>query len=255
LSEDFRDGWPSIALGIIVAGGVYPAVLAGLYASVGAYLYMDRISAPDVIGFALAVFIYSALMMLVGLVWANVATVATLPAVYLVVRSLNLRGSLVWLGAFCGGLAGFLAVLPVILSIRLFRDTTEFWVMVTWLLLGPMLTTVIGQVGGAFGGRRATQRIARRRQAKSNRYLSTDEPESALGEGKPADEPYRVRFGMRHMMWAMAWISVLLTLMRLVGISLEQAVPLLAGWSIFQAATLWLGGKLVRWRRPNVVAA
>ena len=43
------------------------------------------------------------------------------------------------------------------------------------------------------------------------------------------------------------WLSVLLTLIRLVGIPFELILPLLGGWIIYQAFTLYLGSFLVEW--------
>ena len=44
--------------------------------------------------------------------FASSNCVVTLPFVLLIVWSLRVRGSIVWLGAFWGGLVGFAAVLP-----------------------------------------------------------------------------------------------------------------------------------------------
>jgi hypothetical protein len=57
------------------------------------------------------------------------------------------------------------------------------------------------------------------------------------------------------LLWISFWVSVLLTVIRLCGIPFEFVLPLLAGWAIYQAGTLWLGGKIVprlaAWRRER----
>ena len=60
--------------------------------------------------------LYSIFAGMVGILWSGFVTAVTLPVIYLFVWSLKLRASIVWLGAFSGGLVGFIAALPLSLS-------------------------------------------------------------------------------------------------------------------------------------------
>ena len=52
-------------------------------------------------------------------------------------------------------------------------------------------------------------------------------------------------FGIRHLLVISVWISLLLTAIRLSGLDFVFVLSLLVGWSVYQAATLWIGGLLV----------
>lgn len=249
LSPQLGEYWSSVALGIILAGGVYPAVLAGMYSFAGLLHSLGSIGVGDIVGGAIILAMYTAFAAMVGCVWATVAMALTLPFVALVVYSLKLRGSIVRLGAFAGGLAGFVAVLPITLSVPLLNDTNDWMFFLIWLGLGPLLTTVIGQAGGAWGAWRGLRAAARR--GNRRRYVPSSQVEQVIRDegsrpGAAADRG-RLRFGMRHMMWAMVWVSVLLTLIRLCGIPFELAIPLLVGWLAVQVVTTWTGERLFRW--------
>jgi hypothetical protein len=146
----------------------------------------------------------------------------------------------VWLGAFWGGLVGFAAVLPFMFIGGIGNE------IVTAIALGPALTTVIGQLGGAWGGRRALGRIhwyerALARASVEERLagVSRDDTEPLVDE--PPQRPARFQFRIRHLMWTAVWLSIFLSLIRLLGIPFEYAMPALGGWFIYQAATLCLG--------------
>lgn len=252
LIDQLRKGWSSIAFGIIVAGGAYP-VIAGLGGLLIGVIF-DRPSVSELIGALFLVGPYSMIAALVGLVWTNVVVVVTLPAMLLVVWSLRMRGSIVWLGAFWGGLVGFAAAWPVAFFVGV--PSTA----IVALAVGPGLTTIIGQIGGAWGGRRAIERMAWYERALSRASVetrllgATRSSTTSLSEAKEdkvaagaVRGTARFQFGIRHLMWAAVWISVLLSLIRLVGIRLEVAVPVLAGWVLYQMTTLVIGGMIFRW--------
>jgi hypothetical protein len=197
---------------------------------------------------------------LLAIVWTGVLSTMTLPVVLLFVRSLKLRGSLIRLGAFSGGLVGFIAALPMTLTLPRTLLRADFGELFVALALGPGLATLLGQIGGAWGGRRAWRSsehfygltVAR---AQSRTAPARGEPqlaetdEAAIG---PAD--HRLQFGLRHMMWLIVWISVLLYVIRLSGIPFEYVLPLVAGWIVYQWITLRVGETLVRSLRPRWVA-
>jgi hypothetical protein len=73
---------------------------------------------------------------------------------------------------------------------------------------------------------------------------------------RPDDTPMKpqawqgLQFGTRHLLWIAAWLSLLLSIIRLSGVPFEFALPLLAGWVVYQGATLWIGGRLARRLSP-----
>jgi hypothetical protein len=237
LIDQLRKSWSSIALGIILAGGAYP-LLAGIIAFTIETI-LDWPGVYDPFGLSLAVLMFSTVGAVVGMVWTNVWVVGTLPIVLIVVWSLKIRGSIVWVGAFWGGFVGCIAVLPFLLMAS-FNDN-----LLIGLALGPALTTIIGQAGGAWGGRRAIGRIAWHERTFNResaiRYVSL---EMDLERDSPVPPP-RFQFRIRHLLWAAVWISVLLSAIRVLGLQLEIVLPFLCGWLVYQAATLWIGGRLV----------
>jgi hypothetical protein len=60
--------------------------------------------------------------------------------------------------------------------------------------------------------------------------------------------------GLRHMMWLIVWLSLLLSVIRLSGIPFKYVVPLLAGWLLYQWLTLRVGGLLVTNLGPRWIA-
>ena len=204
----------------------------------------------------LYIVIYAVFVAGLGLIWAGVLSMITLPVVYLVVRSLKLHGNLIWLGAFAGGLVGFIAVLPFTMSLAWIAGPSEPWHLLIAIPLGPGLATVFGQIGGAWGGRRASQNLASYYGviATSNSSTAAEVASEVLVEANRIAastlEP-RWQFGLRHMMWLIVWLSLLLSAIRLSGIPFEYAVPLIAGWSVYQWLTLRVGRRLVLWRQQK----
>jgi hypothetical protein len=243
LIHQLRKGWPSVALGIIIAGGGYPLVLAAISLLIGIVFGMP--SVPDLLSAVVFLLIYPIIWAPIGLVWTNVVVVMTLPAVFLVVWSLHLRGSILWCGAFWGGLVGFIAVLPIVFIVSSGDNLIEI------LAMGPAITTMLGQLGGAWGGRRAIHRVDWYQRAL-NRASVNNAPEAHSGAEYPFNasdslvKPARFQFGIRHLLWSAVWISVLLSLLRLLGAPLEVALPILGVWAVYQAATLWMGGHVLR---------
>jgi hypothetical protein len=148
----------------------------------------------------------------------------------------------------CGGLVGFAAILPFVLRTPLASGANATDIALI-ALLGPCLTTVIGQLGGAWGGRQS-----------AGRQPSVSEPTSA---SEVPSEPM-LQFRIRHLLWLTVWISLLLTSIRLSGIPFGLLLPVLLAWLVFQAGTLMCGWFFVRrirpkwharWKRPQVAAA
>ncbi len=248
-----RAAWKSIALGIILAGGVYPLVLVVLYAvtcaifAISAWL-ADGANAPapeelfQIVG---VIVVYAGVGGLIGLVWSALVTAVTLPFANLFAWSMTLRCSVVGWGAFCGGLVGFTAVLPFMFSIHWQAGFTEFWQVVLILLLGPGLATVMGQLGGAWGGWRVgSYDRAIARAAVEAPYDGPESSATTLDNGEVATAHAGFQFRIRHLLWIAVWLSLLLTLIRLSGIPYAFVVPLVLGWCAFQVATLWLGARL-----------
>jgi hypothetical protein len=259
---------PSICFGIMLAGAAYPVVVATILlawvmvqivASLNGASLLPRLSELAMAPIFLTG--YAVLGALLGVVWAGVLSMITLPVVYLSVRSLKARGSLISLGALSGGLVGFIALLPLSLSVPWTVSANDYSRLFVLLPMGPGLATVLGQVGGAWGGWKATLHLAnyygivatsdseRAGQAATEMIATTTDSAS-----RAPLQPWQ--FGLRHVLWLVVWISVLLSVVRLSGIPFEFVIPLVAGWIVFQWITLhagrrialWIGPKLQMWR-------
>ena len=148
--------WWLIVVGIILAGGAYPLVLAlftlGYFVAVGVLgviLYQDALPPAGFLGIVTIVGIGGALG---GVLWVLVVSLVTTPVYYLFLWSMRLRASYVWLGATLGGLVGFVAVFLFAFVMFIEQPFNDPWGTLIVLVLGPGLTTVFGQVGGAWGG-------------------------------------------------------------------------------------------------------
>jgi hypothetical protein len=253
--DDLKDfGWLPIAGFIIIAGCAYPIVLGA-----GAFFFMLLHEGPQVaspVGLIFVVPMFVLGVGTVGIIWTSFVTVITLPVLHLFLWSMKLRIGIVKLGAFAGGLVGFLAVLPWAFSVspELISGNTAQLSLV--MMLGPGLATILGQLGGAKGGlraewhiaavmasRRALARIRRLRKRSIYETSQRAEPDESL-DG--IDTP-RFRFRIIHILWLGVWLSLLLTIIRLSGIPYELILPMLVTWLVYQAATLAIGGKLMKY--------
>jgi hypothetical protein len=245
--------WARIGFGIALAGGAYPLVLAAIFAAVGTMSLAWNALAGNQYGpkigesfeMLVALGMYSVCGGMVGILWSGLVTVLTLPIVYLFAWSLSLHTSIVRIGAFAGGLVGFICVLPLTLSKPWPNFDGDFWQVVVIASLGPMLTTVLGQLGGAWGGSKS-RAIGPARDWNLLVGPAAGEPTT----GNPTDVHELARpsfqFGIRHLLWISVWLSLLLALIRVCGIPFELVLPLLIGWLAFQSAALWIGGLLVQ---------
>lgn len=228
--------WMPMAFGIMVAGAAYPIVLSVAYIGLAAMFYayqalMGTLSPGDldlfgdsIAGLAAAVLCVILGGGFVGFFWAGAVSLVVLPLANLFARSLRLRVGFVPLAATCGGAVGFAAVLPMSFSF-VFDGFLGHWLQALIMLaVGPALTTVLGQIGGAWGVRGAAR-------AGSNVPVQRAEVSAAP----------RVQFRIRHVLWISVWLSGLLTVIKLIGLPFELMLPLLVGWCIFQAGTLYLG--------------
>jgi hypothetical protein len=55
-----------------------------------------------------------------------------------------------------------------------------------------------------------------------------------------------MRFQIRHLLWITVWVALMLMAIRFSGIAFELILPVLLGWLVYQAATLYVGGRLMR---------
>ena len=254
--------WGPIALGISLAGGAYPLIFVAFYAVLGCLavgyglLTGDFADPSELIGLIFIPFmfaVFTVYAVLAGIVWAALVSTLTLPVVFLFVRSLQLSGSILWLGAFCGGLAGFIAVLPAFLIMTYVGLSDPVLSLCFFFAIGPAVTTILGQIGGAWGGRKSAERRNqqtgwKRRLASTSGWIPPWFRTSADGiEPEIAGHQRRVRFRITHLLWISVWLSVLLTAIRLAGIPFEYMLPLLGGWLVFQAFTLYAGAFLFGW--------
>ena len=218
LNVRLKNGWPSVAVYIALAGAIYPMLVAAIFC-IFSVVFGRPSDASEFIGLFLIV---ATIGGGAGLMLATLATLVVLPIAYLVIRSLKLRGSIIWLGAFCGGLAGFTAVIGLMISLHMFQELSDGPGMALALLIGPAVTTVLGQIGGAWGGYRATKRdlwyeraVAMASVAKTS--VPIVEPTHSDTAMPPERKP-RLQFGIRHLLWFMVWFSLLLSIVRVSGI-------------------------------------
>lgn len=187
------------------------------------------------------------------MLWAGIVAIFTLPIVHLLVWSLKLRVDLVWLGAFSGGLVGFVAILPLSMHLPHLLASSEAWAAIMMLAVGPGITIPLGQIGGALGGvqarKRATVKDERHRNLVAIGWRVTPIPTNAADTSQDAAQPH-FQFRIFHLLWIGVWLSLLLTLIRLSGIPYRFVLPMLVGGLAYQALSLWVGRLLARWLRP-----
>jgi hypothetical protein len=180
--------------------------------------------------------------------WAAMVALLTLPFVFLFTRSLNLNGGMVWVGPVAGGLVGFLAVLPFSPAI----STDSSWEFLAVIAFGPGLATIMGQIGGAWGGSHCYgMRIDRRRSLAMASTPHQVSSEAASRSASSQRTALHFQFSIRQLFWLVFWLSVVLSLIRLAGVSYETALCVLLVWVIYQSATLGAGYKLVRSLGPR----
>src|SRR4051812_10463213 len=253
LARQLEVSWPSIGPSIALAGAAYLVFLALSMSLIIIAALLNfpftgggPVQAKDVGEGVVIVFLVGTVGAGIGLIWASVVCVAILPLVYLFVLSLQLRGSFIRLGAFAGGLVGFVAVMPFILGEYSPVRGGSWPQLIFVLLAGPGLTTILGQVGGAWGGWRerwyeravADAGIGDRRTLEQSATSSNNDPSLSYP---------RIHFGIRHLLVIGIWISVMLGGIRLSGLDYSIVLPIGIGWLIYQSATLWIGARLLSW--------
>jgi hypothetical protein len=258
LANSIARYWPQMAFGISAAGGAYPVVLATVGVCIATYsllFFEGNVNASEIAEAAFMLIAYTLIATLAGMAYAAVACLVTAPIVYLFVRSLELHGSTVRLGAYWGGFVGFAAVLPLFVTGPMNDPFGGAWQFTFWLALGPCLTTCLGQLGGAWGGRLA--------ERKSDLwYLRQVDLASVPVVEPPINHPAaarqyreiidkRFQFGIRHLMWISLWSSLLMMAIRLSGVPFEYMLPLFFGWLLIQAVTMKIGG----WLLPRIAIA
>jgi hypothetical protein len=224
-----RYEWMQVAIGIMAAGGAYGIVLAAIGTVVALFQALlhalnegfDPFAIAGVILFTL---LYAAMCAFFGVIYSGFVSLFVMPAFCLLVRTIVPRIGFVWLGAICGGLVGFVAVMPfLVLAHCEWSDSFGASVMVA--ALGPALTTVLGQIGGAWGARRSV-----RCATQDLRVVGDDEAELP-----------RVQFTIRQMIWLTTWISGLFAVLRLFSLPGEYILPVIFAWLVYQSGTLLAG--------------
>lgn len=150
------------------------------------------------------------------------------------------------LGAFAGGLVGFVATWPAVLFADYWSFPDDAWYSLLTLARGPGLTTILGQLGGAWGASRCLP-VVDNRQTFTNGGTALDAyvSDDVAGRSGRSDK-LAFRFNLRQLLWIAFWLSLLMGLIRLTGVPFEVAIPLLVGWTVYQFATLATGAYLVR---------
>jgi hypothetical protein len=245
LAKQFANGLNNIGPAIALAGTAYPVLLAFGYLIVAfGALITSNCTWSDFGNAITGTLVGSFFGAGFGLIWTTIVVFAILPLVYLFVRSLELRGSIVRLGAFCGGLVGFVAIMPFFLGIMGGGPDSLAELAVVGLL-GPALTTIVGQLGGAWGGWRTgwyERAVAQAAISGGGRPEALPANHSNIDGGLPHS---RLQFGIRHLLVVSIWISLLLTGIRLSGLGYQSVLLLLISWLVYQMATLWVGSLLL----------
>ncbi len=251
-------GWLSIAKWSILAAGVYPLLMMAIgtiayFAEKRLGLTANPASTSAFLTELIRVCLFMPLFAIACLLWSVAIAVVTLPTLHLVIRSLEICVSFIWLGAFTGGLLIFLALLPVPVD---WLRNAGWWDVAHVLLMGPALATIVCQTGGAYGGLRAARRAEHQRKIRQTlvqlgwRHATPNSLSPETGEPNANDDRPWFQFRTAHLLWVAAWISVLLALIRFVGYPFEIVLPLIFGWLLYQSLTLWLGGIMVRRLAP-----
>jgi hypothetical protein len=206
--------WIDVAVGISLAGGVYAILLAWAQAATTSRSLSDALFFSIPAGFF-------------GVLWAGVIALFIMPLFNLFVRSVQVQASLIWLGAILGRLVGFLAcvaLVPVTFGNVSFGYP---WDMLFMIAFGPCRATVVGQAGGAWGG-----------------WLEERPGDGTAIESVPARKPL-FQFRLRQLLWLTVWLDLFLAAIAATGMP-EVLLAVFGTWLVFQAATLYLGSKLLR---------
>jgi hypothetical protein len=244
--------WFRIAYGTILAGGIYPMFLGAIVGVFGFWSVVSALVGGNPIGPTCVSAILGLVTLasasvgssLIGMAFSALTTAVILPVMYLVALTLNAAaGPPIWIGAFTGGLIGFVAVLPL----TVIAAAEGPWGSFVVLALGPGLTTVFGQIGGAWGGSLSRESLPTwyKTLAQTGGSTATTDSASVRRDLVRGQQP-RIQFGTRHLLWSAVWLSLLLSLIRLADLPYDLALLTLFGWIVFQAITLGAGYIIVR---------
>lgn len=260
----WHEGWTRISGGIVLAASAYPILLgSATYLLVlvmcvinlldGNFLNGQPPTAYDVILGLLSSLVMIPFMLgiagAIGAILGGAVAAVVATALHIVLRSLELRPRPVLLGAFTGGLVGFLCCAPLVLLVD---DPITIHVNALMILMacGPCLTTVLGQLGGAWGGNRVKWYDREIAIAQVTSCGSLAASVHGVGHDSTTGVSQRLQFSICQLLWICLWVCMLLMLIRVSGIPFPVALPLLLGWLLFQTLTMWLGGRLVRRLAP-----
>src|SRR5262249_53750212 len=115
---------------------------------------------------------------------------------------------------------------------------------------GPGLTVPLGQLRGAWGGRKAHRNVValiNSRRTLNDAMASAGSPaRSEIGAIHDSLSPSPFHFRIAHLMWLAAWASLMLSVIRFSGIASGLVLRVLLGWLAYQTLALWLGWRIVR---------
>ena len=118
-SQRFAEDLTNIGVAIAFVGSAYPIIVAIASLITAFALYATDVLTLNELSNALsAIIAFGIFGAIIGLFWAGFVAFATLPLVYFFVRSFGLQVSLIPFGAFCGGLVGFVAVMPFFIGLH-----------------------------------------------------------------------------------------------------------------------------------------
>lgn len=170
LARPRSDFWEALAHRIIIAGGIYPVVLYGIWGGsailISAFktLTTNPLSA---IGLWLVIVATGAFMVfaafLAGLLWAGVVSMLAIPAFAMASRLLEWPAHRDVAGKLTGGLVAFLATLPVALIAAYNASDTFDFLPALFVFAHCGLAIAMGQAAGCLA---AVADLRRRRRGK-----------------------------------------------------------------------------------------
>jgi hypothetical protein len=258
--RDIAPPWLMVAVGICLAGGSY-AILVFLILVVGTEAAYGTPALLSMLSLVFEGGLFSILVGAVGVLCTAVVALFVMPVLHLFLWSLQVRANLIWLGAIVGGFVGLVSLYASMSAVSdsLFPPGRspwggDFWEVLFLMGLGPGLATVFGQAGGAWGGWRAMRDaadIAKERE-RASAIASRPEPvPDRHPDESAATHKAWFRFSIRQLLWLTFWFALFLAAAAATG-SPFVVLAVFGTWLVFQAATLYVGAKLlrriVRWR-------
>lgn len=236
--------WPAIGAGISLAAMCYPAITSLIilpFILLSVLLGWNVVSLQETLAAAIQFFVLVLLISGVTLLGTAVLCIPVLFLVWLTLAAIGVRWSWHTKGVFAGGVVGYMYVGPFIYFasssfLRRFQglpNLEEGLEILFMTLLGPVLATFVGQVGGACGGLGLEQR-----------RCEAGIPGESSGQRQGT-------FSIRQLLGLTLVVSVAFAVLRVFGLLNVAALITAALWFVCQAAGHYPALKLARRLRKS----